>query len=166
MVCRVRGVSSRPQMAGLTTTTVSPRSPAGKSLMSSSPVQRLVSWGGVNACFSVVMVGVVIHNQCVLNIGALLTGVILKRLTSKICDWRLCMFYVCVRIVFFGGGLTWEEFWNVHLLMMEFDCPKVTLCGWQDIKIQWLTNLPTTKVPIWVWRRHLVLQEMVSTKRA
>ena len=73
MVCRVRGVSSRPQMAGLTTTTVSPRSPAGKSLMSSSPVQRLVSWGGVNACFSVVMVGVVIHNQCVLNIGALLT---------------------------------------------------------------------------------------------
>ena len=72
-------MSSRPQTVGLTTTTVSPRSPAGKSLMSSSPAQRLVSWGGVNAGFSVIMVVVVFH------IGALLTGVILKRLTSNIC---------------------------------------------------------------------------------
>ena len=34
----------------------------------------------------------------------------------------------------------WDEFWNVHLLMAEFDCPEVTLCGWQDVKIQWLTQ--------------------------
>ena len=25
-------------------------------------------------------------------------------------------------------------------LWPEFDCPEVTLCGWQDIKIQLLTN--------------------------
>ena len=23
----------------------------------------------------------------------------------------------------------WKEFWNLHLLMTEFDCPEVTLCG-------------------------------------
>ena len=30
----------------------------------------------------------------------------------------------------------WKEFWNVRLLMTEFDCPEVT--GWQDDKIQLL----------------------------
>ena len=30
------------------------------------------------------------------------------------------------------------EFWNVHLLTTEFDCPEVTLCGWQDVKVQLL----------------------------
>ena len=29
-----------------------------------------------------------------------------------------------------------EEFWNVHLFMADFNCPLVSLCGWQDIKIQ------------------------------
>ena len=24
--------------------------------------------------------------------------------------------------------------------MIEFDCPEVTLCGWQDVEIQWLTD--------------------------
>lgn len=32
-----------------------------------------------------------------------------------------------------------EEFWNVLLLMTEFDHPEVTLWGQQDIKIQLLT---------------------------
>ena len=38
----------------------------------------------------------------------------------------------------------WDVFWNVHLLMTEFDSPEETLCGWQDVKIQLLTcwNLP------------------------
>ena len=38
--------------------------------------------------------------------------------------------------------LTWdrfryvrEEFWNVRLLMTEFDCSEVTLCGLQKVKI-------------------------------
>ena len=40
-------------------------------------------------------------------------------------------------------GLTymWEEFRHVYLLMTKFDCPEVTLCGWQDIKIQLLLLL-------------------------
>ena len=37
---------------------------------------------------------------------------------------------------------TCEKFWNVKLLMTELDCPEVTLCGWQDVKIQLLINLP------------------------
>ena len=28
-------------------------------------------------------------------------------------------------------------------LWPEFECPGVTLCGWQDIKIQFLTNFET-----------------------
>ena len=31
-------------------------------------------------------------------------------------------------------------FWNVHLLVTEFDCSEVNLCGWEDVKIQLLTN--------------------------
>ena len=36
----------------------------------------------------------------------------------------------------------WEEIWNVHLLITEFDRPEVTPCqhGWQGVKIQLLTN--------------------------
>ena len=46
-------------------------------------------------------------------------------------------------------GLTWERvdiyiygksFWIVHLLLTEFDRPEVTLCGWQDVQIKWLTH--------------------------
>ena len=32
------------------------------------------------------------------------------------------------------------EFWDVHLLMTEFDCPEVTFCCWEDVKIQLLAN--------------------------
>ena len=39
-----------------------------------------------------------------------------------------------------GGGYIWEEFWNVHLLMIEFRCPEVTLYDWQDVKIWSLNN--------------------------
>ena len=37
-------------------------------------------------------------------------------------------FYIC------------EEFWNVYLLITEFDCPDMTMCIWQDIKIELLTD--------------------------
>ena len=68
----------------------------------------------------------------------------------KVCFWCLCIMYVC--LVWFVlrdwfCGLTWErvyiweEFWNVNLLMTEIDCPEVTQCGWQGIKIQLLSNL-------------------------
>ena len=34
------------------------------------------------------------------------------------------------------------EFWNVNLLIVtDFGCPEVNLCGWQDLKIQLLTNV-------------------------
>ena len=33
------------------------------------------------------------------------------------------------------------QLWNAHLLRAEFDHPEVILCGWQDIKVQLLTNL-------------------------
>ena len=29
-----------------------------------------------------------------------------------------------------------------YVFMTEFDCPCVTHCGWQDVKIQFLTNFP------------------------
>ena len=38
--------------------------------------------------------------------------------------------------------IIWEEFLSVHLqYMTAFDRPEVTLCGWQDVKIQLLTTL-------------------------
>ena len=46
------------------------------------------------------------------------------------------------------GLCTWEELWNVHLIMTEFHCPEVTLCGWQDFKIQLLIN--TCVVHTWM----------------
>ena len=39
----------------------------------------------------------------------------------------------------------WEEFWNMHLLTMQFDCPEVTLCSCWAVKIQ----LPTA---VWLKR--------------
>ena len=59
------------------------------------------------------------------------------------------LFYVCVGIGFvdwFDMRYIWEEFWNVHLFTTKFGCPEVTLCGWQDIKIQSLTNVYFTFV--------------------
>ena len=38
------------------------------------------------------------------------------------------MFYVCAGIDFYGLMRN-KEFLNVHLHMMEFGCPEVTLCG-------------------------------------
>ena len=29
-----------------------------------------------------------------------------------------------------------RKFWNMNLRRTKFDCPEVTLCGWQDVKIQ------------------------------
>ena len=47
-----------------------------------------------------------------------------------------------------------EEFWNVYLLMTEFDCPEMTLCGWQDVQIQLLTNWLCTGFCGYDWERH------------
>ena len=46
--------------------------------------------------------------------------------------WTEMMKKVCV----------WDqkEFSNVHLLMTAFDCPEVTLCSGQDVKIQVLAD--------------------------
>ena len=60
---------------------------------------------------------------------------------------RLCLMfvYVCFALHVWFCRLTrervyiWEVFWTVHLLMTEFDCSEVTLCGWHDVKIQLLT---------------------------
>jgi len=52
----------------------------------------------------------------------------------------VCFMYWLCRLTW-GRVYAWEEFWNVHLLMTEFDCTEVTLCGWQDIIMQLLTNL-------------------------
>ena len=52
-------------------------------------------------------------------------------------SWRyshLCMFDLR------KGLRTWEELWNVPLIVTEFDRPEVTLCGWQDVIIQSLIN--------------------------
>ena len=31
----------------------------------------------------------------------------------------------------------WEECWNVHFYTTKFDCPEVTICTWQGIKINY-----------------------------
>ena len=42
------------------------------------------------------------------------------------------------------NGLLYEKrFEMCNCLWPEFDCPEVTLCGWQDVKIQLLTNYPS-----------------------
>ena len=50
------------------------------------------------------------------------------------------LFHICLGIGFCGltweKVYTWEEFWNVPLLMAEFHHPEVTLCIWQDVKIR------------------------------
>ena len=38
-----------------------------------------------------------------------------------------------------------KSFWIVNLLVTQLDCPEVTLCGWQDVRIQLLTNKMTVK---------------------
>ena len=86
---------------------------------------------------------------------ALLTGIILKGLTlrkfvSGVC---VCMFYVC-EVIGFVDWLDRGLIYNIYrhilcekslelciCLWPEFDCPEVTLCGWQDIKIQLLLLL-------------------------
>ena len=89
--------------------------------------------------------------QHVLALCALLTGVILKGLTLRECvsDVCVCMFHVCEVI----GFVDWLDRGLIILyicekslevcicLWPEFDCPEVTLCGWQDIKIQLLLLL-------------------------
>ena len=66
--------------------------------------------------------------------------------SSKICVWCLCMYVLCLRSDWFCG-LAWQRVDNYICekslemcicLWPEFDCPEVTLCGWQDIKIQLL----------------------------
>ena len=53
----------------------------------------------------------------------------------------VCFDYVCVGIGFVDWqGFMYERFWSVRLFMTEFESVGVTLCGWQDVKIQSLTN--------------------------
>ena len=87
--------------------------------------------------------------QHVLAFFALLTGVILKGPTLRkfVSDVCVCMFYVCE----VTGFVDWLDRGLIYIcekslemcicLWPEFDCPEVTLCGWQDIKIQLLLLL-------------------------
>ena len=57
-------------------------------------------------------------------------------------------------------GLTWGKVYNemwICLLMTKFDCPKVPLCGCQDIKIQLLTNHHETFCSVFVFVSFFVL---------
>ena len=82
----------------------------------------------------------------------LLTGVILiieGTNASKFFVWCLCMYVLCLWSDWFCR-LTWQR---VDVIICEkslemciflwrvFDCPEVTLCSWQDIKIQSLLLL-------------------------
>ena len=78
----------------------------------------------------------------VLVLCALLTGVILKGLMFMHACFVLCLRNDCF------CGLTWQTVYVyeksfgvcICLYPYELDCLEVTLCGWQDIKIQLLTN--------------------------
>ena len=88
-------------------------------------------------------------SACPIALCALLTLVILKRLTLRkfVSDVCVCMFYVCEMI----GLVDWLDRGLRYIckkslemcicLRPEFDCPEVTLCGWQDINIQLLLLL-------------------------
>ena len=96
------------------------------------------------------------------------SGVILKGLTlwKFVSDFCVCMFYVCKLIGFVdwpdrGSIYMQEEFRNVHLHL--FDCPEVTLCGWQDIKIQlqllitlWVLSQMFLGLTLLMWRSVVV----------
>ena len=78
--------------------------------------------------------------------------------SSKICVWCLCMYILCLRIDWFCR-LTWLRvdiyIWKKSLEMCiclwpEFDCPEVTLCVWQDIKIQLLLLLLSSFI-VFLW---------------
>ena len=86
-------------------------------------------------------------------------GLTLRKSVSDVC---VCMFYVSEVTGFvdcLDRGLIymWEEFRNVFCLWPEFHCPEVTLCGWQDIKIQLLLLLLVCK-----WRRASSLRHNVQ----
>ena len=59
----------------------------------------------------------------------------------------VCFVYVC-KVIAFVDWLDKGFIYNIYeksfemciCLWPEYDCPEVTLCGWQDIKIQLLTN--------------------------
>ena len=68
---------------------------------------------------------------------------------SKICLWCLCMYVLCLWSDWFCRS-TWQRVDVIICekslemcicLWPEFDCPEVTLCSWQDIKIQSLLLL-------------------------
>ena len=66
---------------------------------------------------------------------------------SKICVWcscMSCMFYVGEVISF----VDWLDRGLIYICVYipEFDCPEVTLHGWQDIKIQLLLQLSIVHV--------------------
>ena len=74
--------------------------------------------------------------------------------SSKMCVWCLCMyvlFYVCKVIGFvdwLGKGYIYEKRFEMRIcLCPEFECPEVTLCGWQNIKIQLLQSLIVLRWP-------------------
>ena len=57
----------------------------------------------------------------------------------KICVWCLCMYVLCLQSVC-GWYIREKSLEMCICLWLEFDCPEVTLCGSQDIKI-WLLLL-------------------------
>ena len=67
----------------------------------------------------------------------------------KMCVWCLCMHVLCLWRDWFCR-LTWQKGDNVCeknletyiRLRPECDCPEVTLCGWQDIKMSDITQHP------------------------
>ena len=63
--------------------------------------------------------------------------------SSEICVWCLCMYVSCLWSDWYCG-VTWQSEKSLEMficLWPQFDCPEVTMCGWQDIKIQLLLLL-------------------------
>ena len=62
---------------------------------------------------------------------ATLKGLTLQKLVSDVC---VRFVYICVRIDFMHmtvkeKGFTYMRSFEIKVLMTEFDCPEVTLCG-------------------------------------
>ena len=70
---------------------------------------------------------------------SLLTGIIVKGLTVQ----KLCWMFVFVCFMFVQGLVLWRRVlkcaFAYNRVCKKFDRPEVTLCGWQDVKIQFLT---------------------------
>ena len=112
-----------------------------------------------------------------------LTGFHMKRVLKYAFVYDGVWSFRVIWISFFRSDpvrlYTWKEFWNMQLFMMEFYYSEVTLCGWQDVRIQllprfvlscWKTVHPawfvSSELKCWQWTWVCLLLEVQMRARS